>query len=102
MNTGLWSKLFLTCLGLITLGVAGSLAGSSTGVADTQKPTPKAEVTFNKDVAPIIFNNCAVCHHTGGSGPFSLLSLLNYQDERSHAKQISAVTASRSMPPWLP
>jgi Flp pilus assembly protein TadD/mono/diheme cytochrome c family protein len=99
MNTGFWSRLSLTCLGLITLGVAGSLAGSSTGVADTQKSTPTAEVTFNKNVAPIVFNNCAVCHHTGGSGPFSLL---NYQDVRSHARQIAVVTASRYMPPWLP
>ena len=99
MTTGFWSRLSLTCLGLITLGVAGSLAGSSAGVADTQKPTPNSAVTFNKDVAPIIFNNCAVCHHTGGSGPFSLL---NYQDVRSHAKQIAVVTASRYMPPWLP
>src|SRR4029077_2748550 len=99
MNTVFWSRLSLTCLGLITLGVAGSLAGSNSGVADTQKPTSKAEVTFDKDVAPIIFNNCAVCHHTGGSGPFSLL---NYQDVRSHAKQIAVVTATRYMPPWLP
>src|ERR1700730_2324095 len=99
MNTGFWSRLSLTCLGLITLGVAGSLAGSSTGAADTQKPTPKSEATFNRDVAPIIFKNCAVCHHTGASGPFSLLS---YQDVRSHAKQMDVVTSSRYMPPWLP
>jgi Flp pilus assembly protein TadD/mono/diheme cytochrome c family protein len=99
MNTGFCSRLFLTCLGLVTLGVVSSLAGSSTAAADAQKPNPKAEVTFNKDVAPILFNNCAVCHHAGGSGPFSLLS---YQDVRSHARQIVAVTTSRYMPPWLP
>jgi Flp pilus assembly protein TadD len=99
MNTGFCSRLFLTCLGLVTLGVVSSLAGSGTGVADAQNPTPTPELTFSKDVAPIIFNNCAVCHHAGGSGPFSLLS---YQDVRSHAKQIAVVTASRYMPPWLP
>lgn len=99
MNTGFCSRLFLTCLGLVTLGVVSSLAGSGTSVADAQTPTPTPELTFSKDVAPIIFNNCAVCHHAGGSGPFSLLG---YQDVRSHAKQIAAVTASRYMPPWLP
>jgi Flp pilus assembly protein TadD/mono/diheme cytochrome c family protein len=99
MNTGFCSRLFLTCLGLITLGVVSSLAGSGTAAADAQKPNPKAEVTFNKDVAAIVFNNCAVCHHAGGSGPFSLLS---YQDVRSHARQIAVVTSSRYMPPWLP
>jgi Flp pilus assembly protein TadD/mono/diheme cytochrome c family protein len=99
MNTGLCSRLFLTCVGLITLGAVNPLASSGTGVADEQKRDPKAEVTFNRDVAPIIFKNCAVCHHTGGSGPFSLLS---YQEVRSHAKQIAVVTSSRYMPPWLP
>ncbi len=99
MNTAFWSRLSLNCLALITLGVVVSLASSSTGAADAQKPNPKAEVTFNKNVAPIVFNNCAVCHHTGGSGPFPLLS---YQDVRSHAKQIGVVTQTRYMPPWLP
>ena len=99
MNTGFCSRLFLTCLGLVALWVVSSLAGSGAGATDAQKPTPNLELTFNKDVAPIIFNNCAVCHHPGGSGPFSLLT---YQDVRSHAKQIAIVTSSRYMPPWLP
>jgi Tfp pilus assembly protein PilF/mono/diheme cytochrome c family protein len=99
MNTGSWSKLSLNCFGLITVGVVYLLAGSGTGAADEQSPNPKVEVTFNKDVAPIVFNHCAVCHRPGGSGPFSLLS---YPDVRSHAKQIAIVTSSRYMPPWLP
>lgn len=60
---------------------------------------PRATLTFNKHIAPIIFKNCAECHHPGGSAPFSLLS---YQDARKHAKQIAVVTESRYMPPWLP
>lgn len=60
---------------------------------------PRSTLTFNKDIAPIIFRNCAECHHPGGSAPFSLLS---YQDARQHAKQIAVVTKGRYMPPWLP
>jgi len=60
---------------------------------------PQAPPTFNRDVAPIIFSNCAACHHPGGSGPFSLLG---YQDVRKRAAQIVEVTRSRYMPPWLP
>jgi len=56
-------------------------------------------LTFNKDIAPIIFENCAACHHRGGSAPFSLLS---YQDVKKRAQQIVIVTRSRYMPPWLP
>jgi Flp pilus assembly protein TadD/mono/diheme cytochrome c family protein len=56
-------------------------------------------VTFTKDIAPIVFANCAACHHPGGAGPFSLLT---YDGVRKRAKQIAAVTAARYMPPWPP
>jgi len=66
-------------------------------------PSPRSastlEPTFNKHIAPIIFEYCAACHHPGGSGPFSLISLA---DVRKRAKQIATVTRSRYMPPWLP
>ena len=58
-----------------------------------------APATFNKDVAPIIYEHCAVCHRPGQSAPFNLLT---YQDVKKHDKQIGIVTSSRFMPPWLP
>jgi tetratricopeptide (TPR) repeat protein/mono/diheme cytochrome c family protein len=56
-------------------------------------------VTFSKDIAPIVFNNCAQCHRPNGSGPFELLT---YSDVKKRAKDISRVTAARIMPPWQP
>ena len=56
-------------------------------------------VTFNRDIAPIVFESCTPCHRPGESGPFSLLS---YSDVRKHARQIVTVTKTRYMPPWLP
>jgi len=56
-------------------------------------------VTFNKDVAPILFNQCAACHRPGGSAGTTLLT---FDDARRRARQIAAVTASRTMPPWKP
>ncbi|HLH02049.1 MAG TPA: tetratricopeptide repeat protein [Bryobacteraceae bacterium] len=56
-------------------------------------------VTFARDIAPIVYQNCAPCHRPGESAPFSLLS---YQDVRRHASQIADVTKRRYMPPWLP
>lgn len=55
--------------------------------------------TFCSEIAPIIYQNCAGCHHPGDAGPFPLLS---YEDVRKHARQIEAVAARRYMPPWPP
>src|SRR6185369_784944 len=66
---------------------------------DAKSPRKPALLTFNKDIAPIIFRSCAECHHPGGPAPFSLLS---YEDVKKRAKQIATVTRSRYMPPWLP
>jgi Flp pilus assembly protein TadD len=62
-------------------------------------PAWAVPVTFNKDIAPIVYTRCAPCHRPGEPAPFSLLS---YQDVRKHASQIAAVTGKRIMPPWPP
>jgi mono/diheme cytochrome c family protein len=54
-------------------------------------------VTFNKQIAPIIFQNCSSCHRPGEAAPFSLLS---YEDVRRKGKTIGKAVASHSMPPW--
>ena len=55
------------------------------------------QVTFSKDVAPVVFDKCGQCHHPGGSAPFSLLT---YPEARSHATQMALVARNRVMPPW--
>ena len=55
------------------------------------------QVTFNEDVAPIVYARCASCHRPGEAAPFALLS---YQDVQKRGKMIASVTASRYMPPW--
>ncbi len=60
---------------------------------------PAAPPTFNKDVAPIVFSNCAPCHRPGEVAPFSLLS---YVDVVKHADNVVRETQKRHMPPWLP
>src|SRR3954468_2292711 len=53
--------------------------------------------TFAKDVAPIVYNNCATCHRPGQAAPFSLLS---YEDVKRRATLIVSATGRRYMPPW--
>ncbi len=54
-------------------------------------------VTYATDIAPLLADRCAICHHPGGSAPFSLMT---YADARRRASQIAKVTADRLMPPW--
>ena len=61
-------------------------------------PRPPNTLTFARDIAPIVFQNCAVCHRPGESAPFSLLS---YRDVKKRARQVTTVTGDRYMPPWL-
>lgn len=63
------------------------------GAAGASAQTP----TFTKDVAPILWANCAGCHHPGHVAPFSLLT---HKDAARRAKFLVDVTASRRMPPW--
>ena len=55
--------------------------------------------TFTRDIAPILFRNCAPCHRPGEAGPFPLLT---FADAGKRARDLAEVAARRFMPPWLP
>src|ERR1700724_348508 len=61
-----------------------------------------SEVTFTKDIAPILQRSCQNCHRPDGMAP---MSLLTYEDVRPWAKSIKRRTALRDkpgvMPPWF-
>jgi len=56
------------------------------------------DVTFNKDVLPILQQNCQSCHRPGNIAP---MSLLTYEAARPWAKAMKAAVSSRKMPPWF-
>lgn len=58
-----------------------------------------AEVTFNKHIAPLVFQHCAKCHRPGEVAPFSLLL---YDDVAKRADLVADVVARHAMPPWKP
>jgi len=58
---------------------------------------PNRDVTFTKDVAPILFKHCAECHRPNDAAPFSVLT---YKDARPWARSIREKVLSREMPPW--
>jgi tetratricopeptide (TPR) repeat protein len=85
------SWMFAVCLALTLAFRSGSKVHA--------QASANQQVTFNRDIAPIIFQSCARCHRPSESGPFQLLT---YDDVKRHARQIEIVTRTRFMPPWLP
>ena len=56
------------------------------------------QVTFTKDVAPILQRACQNCHRPNNIAP---MSLLTYQEARPWARSIRENVIKRSMPPWF-
>jgi hypothetical protein len=56
------------------------------------------EVTFHRDVEPVLQKHCQGCHRPGEAAPFSLLT---YKDARPWARAIREAVQSRKMPPWF-
>jgi hypothetical protein len=53
--------------------------------------------TFSKEVAPILYKECANCHRPGEIAP---MSLLTYEQARPWAKSIREKVMGGQMPPW--
>jgi len=84
--------------GIAAVAVAGLLGcGSSSGTDDSGPG--RSGPTYTRDVAPILFEHCAGCHHPHGSAPFSVLE---YASVRAQGARIVEATSLRVMPPWLP
>ena len=75
--------------GALVLGAVFALPGTA---AAQQK-----QVTFSKDVSPILQAKCQSCHEPGSIGP---MSLVGYHDARPWARSIKQRVESRQMPPW--
>jgi tetratricopeptide (TPR) repeat protein/mono/diheme cytochrome c family protein len=88
----------LLVLAVTSAGFAARHA-AATRQSAAKSTAAQTQVTFNRDIAPIVFRNCAQCHHPGEAGPFPLLS---YADVKTHGRQIAFVTSKHIMPPWLP
>ena len=80
---------------ILPVGLCGiALAGLS---ADTPPKASNAEVTYNKDVAPILQKNCVVCHRPNDIAP---MSLMTYDEALPFARMIRESVVQRKMPPW--
>ena len=70
--------------------LAGTALSSAFAATDS-------EITFHRDVVPVLQKNCQTCHRPGDIGP---MPLLTYEQTRPWAKAIRAAVSSKTMPPW--
>jgi len=80
---------------MLRLCVAVLTVAAAVMAAEASSPP---SVNFNKDVLPILANNCQSCHRPGQVAP---MSFLTYKDVRPWAKAIKFAVTSRKMPPWF-
>jgi Tfp pilus assembly protein PilF/mono/diheme cytochrome c family protein len=83
---------------VVACALAAAILGGCQGQTE-RAPGDDNSITFTRDVAPVIFRNCAACHRPGESAPFSLLT---YDEVRARARTIVTAIERRIMPPWLP
>src|SRR5688572_14880016 len=84
---------------------AVALTPLAAGQADAQAFSPDrsaptaatGDVTFARDVAPILQQNCQLCHQPGSIAP---MSFLTYEEVRPWAPLIKHQVVARNMPPF--
>ena len=78
----------IALLGVLPSAAAGQAAGG--------------ELTFTKDIAPVLQRSCQGCHRPSSVAP---MSLLTYEEVRPWARSIKQRTGLRNrmgvMPPWF-
>ena len=79
-----------------SVGIVAVLSAQALPLAQTPAKAA-APVTFTRDVAPILFKNCASCHRAGEMAP---MSLTTFADARPWARAVKKAVVTRAMPPW--
>ena len=78
--------------------IASALTWAGTGVAQAQTAV---EITYTKDIAPILQRSCETCHRADGAAP---MALTTYEEVRPWARAIKQRTGigprAGVMPPW--
>lgn len=76
---------------------ATAAPGCELDLADAPK-LAASPVTYHRDVARILQQNCVTCHREGGIAPFGLDDI---EEVKDRAKVIKRVISEGTMPPWF-
>ena len=88
----------------LRLAIESLLAGREIATPITEAPgckislpKPGTQLTYTKDIAPILKNKCVTCHTRGGLAPFRMSS---FKKVEGWAEMIAEVILTKQMPPW--
>ena len=88
-------------VGLPTVVALSLVAFPALAVAQVASNDKNEEVTFTKDIAPLLQRSCQRCHRPDSIAP---MSLITYEEVRPWARAMKYRTGLRSkpeaMPPW--
>ena len=83
---------------ILALSLLMAMTALGTEIPSSDAVNGSKSVTFNKDVLPILQNNCQACHRQGGISP---MALTTYEGTRPFAKAIKTAVLNKKMPPWF-
>ena len=84
---------FVMLVLITVIALPASAQAPSNAVGNSAQP----QVTFAKDVVPILQAKCQDCHRAGGMAP---MSLVTYEETRPWARAMKQRVETRMMPPW--
>lgn len=93
-----WGRRIINVAVVCLPAVAVAAMAGSVGASAQRAPASEGQVTFTKDVAPILFRSCVRCHRPDEIAP---MSLLTYAEVRPWARSIKTRVSNREMPPWF-
>jgi len=82
------------------IGKLCAVVAIATGVAacgGEEEDVDRHEVTYHRDLRPVVEESCLPCHESGGIGPFALES---YDDLVGSFPLVLPAIESGAMPPW--
>lgn len=91
--------------GALDAVIAGKPAPAATAAAtgceikmpERENRSAHAQISYEKQIAPLLIDKCVVCHREGGIGPWQMS---NYDMIRGFSPMIREVVRTQRMPPW--
>ena len=83
-------------------GPIAAMFGLAAAGLYAQSGAPSGDVTFNKDILPILQRSCQECHHPNSVAPMSLMTYEQVRPwARSIRQRVSIGPHGGVMPPWF-